>query len=116
VGEFARSVISARRAHEITVDTIEQLDDYAVVALGRLFISDERGVSDARVGWLMFFEDGMLRRSVLVDSIAQAPAGCSARSQAFRPDPLVQDTRTGLGIGQAGRTMAAPPHGGAAAT
>jgi ketosteroid isomerase-like protein len=33
--EFARSVISARRAHEITVDTIEQLDEDAVVALGR---------------------------------------------------------------------------------
>ncbi len=78
--EFARSVISARRAHEITVDTIEPLDDDAVVALGRLFISDERGVSDARVGWLMFFEDGMLRRSVLVDSIAQARALLSAES------------------------------------
>jgi len=56
------------------MDTIEQLNDDAVVALGRLFISDERGVSDARVGWLMFFEDGMLRRSALVDSVAQARA------------------------------------------
>ena len=72
--DFARSVISARRAHEITVDTIEQVDDDAVVALGRLFVSDERGVKDVRVGWLMFFEDGMLRRSVLVDSVAQVRA------------------------------------------
>jgi len=77
--EFARSVISTRRAHEITVDTIEQLDDDAVVALGRLFVSDSRGVSDARVGWLMLFEDGMLRRSLLVDSVASARAALDAR-------------------------------------
>jgi ketosteroid isomerase-like protein len=70
--EFARSVISARRAHEITVDVIEQLADDAVVALGRLFISDARGVTDAPVGWLMLFEDGMLRRSLLVDSVPAA--------------------------------------------
>jgi len=72
--DFARSVISARRAHEITVDTIEQVYDDAVVALGLLFVSDERGVKAVRVGWLMFFEDGMLRRSVLVDSVAQVRA------------------------------------------
>ena len=76
--EFARSVISARRAHEVTVDTIEQLDDDAVVALGRLFISDERGVTDTPVGWLMLFEDGMLRRSVLVDSVAAARAALAS--------------------------------------
>ena len=70
--EFARSVIAERRAHEITIDTIEQLAEDAVVALGRLFLSDDRGVRDVPVGWLMFFEDGMLRRSWLVDSVAAA--------------------------------------------
>jgi uncharacterized protein DUF4440 len=72
--EFARSVISPRRAHEVSVERIEQIAPDAVVAIGRLFISDERGVIDAAVGWLMLFEDGMLRRSWLVDSVERARA------------------------------------------
>jgi hypothetical protein len=70
--EFARNVISRRQAHEISVDTLEQIADDAVVALGRLFLSDQRGTADMPVGWLMLFEDRMLRRSWLVDSVATA--------------------------------------------
>ena len=83
---FARSVISERRAHEISVDTIEQLADDAVAALGRLYVSDERGVTDAPVGWLMVFEDGMLRRSWLVDSVDAARKALNNDRQArFKP-------------------------------
>jgi hypothetical protein len=70
--EFVRSVLSARRVHEVSVDVLEQIADNAVAALGRLFVADERGVMDVAVGWLMLFEDGMLRRSWLVDSVADA--------------------------------------------
>ncbi len=70
--EFVRSVVSQRRAHEVRLDVLEQLADDAVVGIGRIFTSDERGVVDAPVGWLMLFEDGMLRRSWLVDSVAAA--------------------------------------------
>jgi hypothetical protein len=70
--EFVQSVVSARRVHEVSVDVLEQIAENAVVALGRLFVADERGVTDAAVGWLMVFEDGMLRRSWLVDSVADA--------------------------------------------
>jgi hypothetical protein len=70
--DYVSSVVSTRRVHEVTVDVLEQLAGNAVVALGRLFVADERGVMDAAVGWLMLFEDGMLRRSWLVDSVADA--------------------------------------------
>jgi hypothetical protein len=73
--EYARSVIGARRAHEISADTVEQVGPDAVVALGRLFVTDERGwVTDTPCGWLMLFEDGYLRRSYLVDSVQTATA------------------------------------------
>jgi hypothetical protein len=37
---FAREVIGQRWAHEIEIDEIEQIDEDAVVAVGRLFFSD----------------------------------------------------------------------------
>lgn len=70
--EFVRSVVSSRRVHEVSVDLLEQIAENAVVALGRLFVADERGVTDAAVGWLMVFEDGMLRRSWFVESMGEA--------------------------------------------
>jgi hypothetical protein len=95
---LARSVISARRVHEITVDTIEQLAADAVVALGRLFISDERGVTDAPVGWLMFFEDGMLRRSWLVDSVGAARKALrDNRPPPDEPAPELADSKPSRG-------------------
>ena len=65
---FAREVIAQRWAHEITVDEIEQIDADAVIALGRLFFTDENGIHDMHVGWLMLFEEGMLRKSVAIES------------------------------------------------
>jgi hypothetical protein len=37
-----------------------------------LFLSDQGGTADMPVGWLMLFEDQLLRRSWLVDSVAAA--------------------------------------------
>jgi len=66
---FAREVIANRLAHEVELEEIEQIDTDAVVAVGRLFFSDEGGLHDIGVGWLMLFEDGILRRSVSIQSI-----------------------------------------------
>ncbi len=71
---FARNVIASRVEHQVTVDTIEQLAENAVVALGRLYVTDAAGTRDSSVGWLMVFEDGLLRRSWLVTSVSGARA------------------------------------------
>jgi hypothetical protein len=68
---FARQIIERRWAHEINVEDIEQIDTDAVVAVGRLFFSDERGIHDIAVGWLMLFEDGMLRQSISIQSMRE---------------------------------------------
>jgi hypothetical protein len=69
MSEFVRSVIGHRAAHEISVATFVPLRESAVVALGRLFVQDERGVTDSPVGWLMLFRDGLLWRSWLIGSV-----------------------------------------------
>jgi hypothetical protein len=70
--DFARLVIASRIAHEATVHTIEQIGENAVAAIGRLSMTDDEGTRDLPIGWLMLFEDGMLRRSWLVPSIEAA--------------------------------------------
>jgi hypothetical protein len=69
---FARTVIAGRVAHEATVHEIERIGANAVAAIGRLNMTDEHGTRDIPIGWLMLFEEGMLRRSWLVTSIASA--------------------------------------------
>jgi hypothetical protein len=69
---FARTVIAGRIAHEATVHAIEQIGKDAVAAVGRLSMTDQDGTRDIPIGWLMVFEDGMLRRSWLVPSIEDA--------------------------------------------
>lgn len=70
--EFARTIIDSRVAHQATVHTIERIGENAVAAIGRLAMTDEHGTRDIPIGWLMLFEDGMLRRSRLVDSLEAA--------------------------------------------
>ena len=66
---FVRGVIPTRVEHQMVPETIEQIGDDAVVALGRLYMIDDQGTRDSPAGWLMLFEDGLLRRSYLVDSV-----------------------------------------------
>jgi len=72
--EFVRSVIPSRVEHQMIPETIEQIGDDAVVTLGRLYMIDEHGTRDSPAGWLMLFEDGMLRRSYLIDSVERGRA------------------------------------------
>jgi hypothetical protein len=79
--EFARVVIANRVAHEATVSQIEQIGENAVAAIGRLTMTDDQGTRDIAIGWLMIFEDGMLRWSRLVPSIAAAAEMLRARNE-----------------------------------
>jgi hypothetical protein len=75
---FARSTIGHRVAHQATVYEIAQIGENAVAAIGRLNMTDEAGTQDVPIGWLMLFEDGMLRWSRLV------PLDCGRSGDAGR--------------------------------
>jgi hypothetical protein len=69
--EFARNVISRRQAPRSPL-TRWSRSPPTRWSLSAACLSDQRGTADMPVGWLMLFEDQMLRRSWLVDSVAAA--------------------------------------------
>jgi hypothetical protein len=75
VARFFHGVVAERSIFELLAAEVRSLDDRRVVVEGRMrWMDEDRVLRDDPVVWALEFEDGLLRRSTPVRTVAEAEA------------------------------------------
>jgi hypothetical protein len=79
VAHFLREVVAERPLYEVTIANVRSLDERRIVVECRMrWMEEDHVLRDDPVVWALELEDGLLRRSTPVRTVAEAEALLSA--------------------------------------